>query len=170
MGTPLLRPVAVHDRAQTNVACEVTGVKATPTQACRRLAVLAIAPLLLVTIVACSSVPSPSLPNLGDRQSGGTALTVGADGGGGGAAIVAPPSCTDQLKNGNESDVDCGGSCAPCPDGRACAGPADCAAKSCTAGMCCTTKDYEKTTVTSDVTGPPDGPPNRCRSDSISSP
>ena len=30
--------------------------------------------------------------------------------------------CTDHVKNGNESDVDCGGSCGACPTGAACAG------------------------------------------------
>src|SRR5437762_3081440 len=32
------------------------------------------------------------------------------------------PSCTDALRNGAESDVDCGADCPPCKTGMACAG------------------------------------------------
>ena len=31
--------------------------------------------------------------------------------------LTPPPSCSDQEKNGDESDVDCGGSCPPCLGG-----------------------------------------------------
>lgn len=36
-------------------------------------------------------------------------------------------TCGDGQQNGNESDVDCGGVCAPCEVGRACAASRDCA-------------------------------------------
>jgi hypothetical protein len=42
-----------------------------------------------------------------------------------------PPSCTDGVQNGAESDVDCGGACARCPNGKGCASDADCAAGLC---------------------------------------
>ena len=46
-------------------------------------------------------------------------------------------SATDGVKNGDETDVDCGGSKAPaCADGKSCGKPADCADKICTAGKC----------------------------------
>ncbi len=35
-------------------------------------------------------------------------------------------SCSDGSKDGDETDVDCGGSCTQCPDGKTCAAPADC--------------------------------------------
>jgi hypothetical protein len=38
-----------------------------------------------------------------------------------------PPTCDDGMRNGLETDVDCGGGCAPCEVGKACAVDADCA-------------------------------------------
>src|SRR5882757_2472198 len=32
----------------------------------------------------------------------------------------SPPSCSDGKHNGSETDVDCGGSCAPCAPGSVC--------------------------------------------------
>ena len=40
-------------------------------------------------------------------------------------------SCTDTLLNGTETDVDCGGGCKPCPDGKLCLEPQDCASGLC---------------------------------------
>lgn len=46
-------------------------------------------------------------------------------------------SCTDMIKNGTETDVDCGGGvCSPCGQGRACNGSADCSTGICTGGVC----------------------------------
>ncbi|MCA9586611.1 MAG: hypothetical protein KC657_14745 [Myxococcales bacterium] len=48
-----------------------------------------------------------------------------------------PLSATDGVKNGDETDVDCGGSVAPrCGDGKACGGATDCASKVCVGGVC----------------------------------
>lgn len=44
--------------------------------------------------------------------------------------------CSDGVKNGNETDVDCGGSCSPCADGFACNVAADCQHAICGAGIC----------------------------------
>jgi len=49
------------------------------------------------------------------------------------------PACTNGVKDNGESDVDCGGPCAPtqpCSDGLVCAVPADCASLECTSGVC----------------------------------
>ncbi len=43
----------------------------------------------------------------------------------------APTSCMDMALNGNESDVDCGGSCSKCINGKKCNGAADCVSGSC---------------------------------------
>src|SRR5207253_2094049 len=40
------------------------------------------------------------------------------------------------VKNGNESDVDCGGGCAPCAVGKRCGAASDCASNACAAGTC----------------------------------
>ncbi|MDY0063074.1 MAG: hypothetical protein RBU45_24925 [Myxococcota bacterium] len=34
--------------------------------------------------------------------------------------ICLVPSCDDEVKNGSETDIDCGGPCAPCGDGEGC--------------------------------------------------
>jgi hypothetical protein len=47
------------------------------------------------------------------------------------------PSCEDGLLNGEESDVDCGGtSCAPCADGEGCGEASDCISSVCSDGTC----------------------------------
>jgi hypothetical protein len=43
----------------------------------------------------------------------------------------AAPGCGDMVKNGNETDTDCGGTCPPCMIGDTCSVPADCASGSC---------------------------------------
>ncbi len=48
----------------------------------------------------------------------------------------ADPTCSDGIKNGTETDVDCGGSCAPCTVGRACAKGDDCTTRLCGNGRC----------------------------------
>lgn len=45
-------------------------------------------------------------------------------------------ACTDGAKNGDESDVDCGGRCPACRDGAACGAHGDCDSKLCGAGAC----------------------------------
>jgi hypothetical protein len=46
-------------------------------------------------------------------------------------------SCTDGVKNGNETDVDCGGVCSPCAAGKGCLIDADCASAACVGNLCC---------------------------------
>lgn len=46
------------------------------------------------------------------------------------------PSCTDGIKNQDETDVDCGGSCSRCLDHKACQTGGDCISKNCSAGVC----------------------------------
>lgn len=36
------------------------------------------------------------------------------------------PTCSDETKNQDETDVDCGGSCSPCQDGKSCLADTDC--------------------------------------------
>ncbi len=45
-------------------------------------------------------------------------------------------NCSDGVQNGNESDVDCGGSCAACAPGNKCQVATDCESWVCAAGVC----------------------------------
>ena len=56
-----------------------------------------------------------------------------------GCIVVESNTCADGLYNGNESDVDCGGSCATCATGRACLSNFDCASGFCNNRICSTT-------------------------------
>ncbi len=47
------------------------------------------------------------------------------------------PTCEDATHNGDETDMDCGGSCVPCPRGKGCETDEDCATHVCSAeGLC----------------------------------
>jgi hypothetical protein len=46
-------------------------------------------------------------------------------------------TCSDGKLDGSETDVDCGGGCPPCADGRKCAVNGDCASGGCSKGLCC---------------------------------
>ncbi|TVQ93296.1 MAG: hypothetical protein EA397_04810 [Deltaproteobacteria bacterium] len=50
--------------------------------------------------------------------------------------ICAEPTCVDEVRNGDETDVDCGGSCPPCDDGSDCAAPEDCDSGVCVEEIC----------------------------------
>ncbi len=45
-------------------------------------------------------------------------------------------SCTDGKQSAGETDVDCGGPCSPCADGKGCMAAADCSSGACTANKC----------------------------------
>jgi hypothetical protein len=67
------------------------------------------------------------------------ACCLDADCGAGGscqAGNCIVPTCTDGIKNGNETSVDCGGACPPCTNGQGCVTPGDCASGLCSAGTC----------------------------------
>jgi hypothetical protein len=50
-------------------------------------------------------------------------------------SLCAPPACDDGIVSGDESDVDCGGSCEDCDVGAMCASRDDCSSLAC-AGVC----------------------------------
>ena len=45
--------------------------------------------------------------------------------------------CNNGMKDGTETDIDCGGSCTKCSDGQACNDNNDCTSDACVGGMCC---------------------------------
>jgi hypothetical protein len=52
--------------------------------------------------------------------------------------VCTTPTCTDGLKNGSESDVDCGATCSPmtCPNGKMCVANSDCSSANCASLLC----------------------------------
>lgn len=55
----------------------------------------------------------------------------------GGQCVPPPATCTDGLKNGSETDVDCGGpTCNKCALTKMCVAASDCASAICTGGRC----------------------------------
>jgi hypothetical protein len=52
------------------------------------------------------------------------------------SGFCAAPVCNDGVKNGAETGVDCGGSCAPCGVGLGCGTAADCGSGVCAGGAC----------------------------------
>ena len=56
-----------------------------------------------------------------------------------GTCVREEPSCRDGVRNGDETDVDCGGSCAGCGGGTQCGVDGDCAVGVCMNGTCSTT-------------------------------
>jgi len=46
------------------------------------------------------------------------------------------PGCTNQIRDGLETGIDCGSGCMPCPDGDPCLSPTDCSSKSCKEEHC----------------------------------
>jgi hypothetical protein len=55
---------------------------------------------------------------------------------GAGMTCEDPPSCSDGIQSGDETDVDCGGSCPGCDDGEMCIEGADCLSDTCDNGLC----------------------------------
>jgi cysteine-rich repeat protein len=61
---------------------------------------------------------------------------VSGDGCTAGCASETTPSCDDGITNGDETGVDCGGSCDGCPGGSACSDSNDCETDICFTGIC----------------------------------
>lgn len=79
----------------------------------------------------------------GQAGQGGTAgdagqAGAGQAGDGGQAGAAGGPSCTDAIKDGDETDVDCGGTtCPKCTSGKTCTVDGDCSTGACSvAGKC----------------------------------
>lgn len=80
-----------------------------------------------------------------------TATTISLDKDISGTTNIAPgtaplepltPSCSNGVKDNDETDIDCGGSCPPCPEGKNCTQDSDCASGLvCENGVC--TKEEE---------------------------
>jgi len=84
---------------------------------------------LWAALLACS-LGSCTVPNFGFRDQ---AITI--DGGDEGGA-VPDAHCSNGTQDENETGVDCGGSCQPCPPGAGCVQNADCDSSVCEGGSC----------------------------------
>lgn len=90
---------------------------------------LAFAVLLLVGFGCAEGL------TLGDRD-GSTSLPDVGSNDADGSSDGPQASCDDGMRNGDESGIDCGGHCDPCPPGQGCAVEADCSSRVCSDGVC----------------------------------
>ena len=107
----------------------------------RALTRLLFATGLLTAPAACTAI-------LGGFDFDGPPEGGGGSGGSGGSSSSSSSSgssssssgsvaaCDDGKRNGDESDVDCGGSCPKCGDDQGCNNGSDCVSKVCTGGTC----------------------------------
>lgn len=81
---------------------------------------------------------SPGQVCLGPSDCTSLVCSASTDGGADAAAgTCQAPSCTDGVKNGTETDVDCGGgTCPACIVGKQCIAPTDCSDDICMTGVC----------------------------------
>ena len=74
------------------------------------------------------------------------------------AGVCAKATCTDKVLNGDETDVDCGGSCPTCADSKKCVKAGDCQSGVCSSGICasptCTDKVLNGAETDVDCGGP----------------
>jgi alpha-tubulin suppressor-like RCC1 family protein len=115
----------------------------------------------------------PGSGGSGGKGAGGSG--VGASGGGGGSGATGggggtggqggtPDHCGNGTRDGNETDIDCGGECQPCDNGKGCDTGADCLSRSCPNHICiagtCTDGIQNGPETDIDCGGP--GPCARC--------
>jgi hypothetical protein len=67
----------------------------------------------------------------GDGDGDGDGETGDGDGDTGDGDTGEPANCSNGILDGDETDVDCGGSCAPCEDGLSCVEQTDCVSQVC---------------------------------------
>ncbi len=120
---------------------------------------------LLATLAACKSNPTPEeatnvVPDAGvDAAPDAEApeCTKGADCPSGicnqTKRACEAPTCTDGVKNGTESDLDCGGGCPPCAVAKRCATGSDCTTAVCKDSVCqeATSSDGVKNGAETDI-------------------
>jgi hypothetical protein len=94
---------------------------------------------LVVGVLAVSGCGESITPDAGGDTDAGGGCTSDAECGGGVClpdGTCGDPSCTDRVRNGSETDVDCGGSCPSCADGDTCSIDSDCVSGRCAASVC----------------------------------
>ncbi len=71
--------------------------------------------------------------------------------------MCQPASCSDRVRNGAESDVDCGGACTPCTLCQRCGTNADCGTETCTTAGRCTVRREVTVNYITNCRGPGGG-------------
>lgn len=89
----------------------------------------------------------------GISDAGACSMSNSCDSGVCSGGACAAPACNDTVKNGLESDLDCGGATcgATCGAGKVCAAGTDCASTRCDGGLCSTCTDGVKSGTESDI-------------------
>lgn len=80
--------------------------------------------------------PDLDLPEIGKAVSFGFGIHLAPCRDGVCPSPTVVDRCQDRVRDGDETDLDCGGSCLPCAAARACAAPSDCQSGTCAAGSC----------------------------------
>ncbi len=97
--------------------------------------------LFLVFLTSCNLFDDGNRLQLERDASDWAGTDTSADLGNDSDVCVAPcdaPECNDQIKNGSETDLDCGGNCSPCGLNLKCGESRDCASALCFDGFCVT--------------------------------
>jgi hypothetical protein len=84
---------------------------------------------------SASSSAGSAGSSAGAAGSPGSAGSTAADQGGGSAQMQTDP-CANGVKDGSESDVDCGSDCSQCANGKTCVAFSDCSSSHCVNGTC----------------------------------
>ena len=79
-------------------------------------------------VLLLAALSTGCFPRVGEPHDGGP-----ADAGDGGNV---GPTCSDRVRSGDETAVDCGGSCAPCAQGLGCRTALDCVSGLCSGDTC----------------------------------
>ena len=86
--------------------------------------------LIALALAACAESPDGICDDANNPCRAGFHCVLGA------CQPSPPAACDDHAQNGSESDVDCGGSCAPCAATQKCVNGMDCASTVCVNGRC----------------------------------
>jgi len=93
----------------------------------------------VLAVASCASLAGLEEFGPADSDGQGASATGGGSATGGAGTGGAEPHCKDGMLSGDESDLDCGGSCMKCPDGANCNFGADCVNATCILMSCAST-------------------------------
>src|SRR5690606_33764099 len=65
--------------------------------------------------------------------------------------LCLPLACTNDMMDGGEIGLDCGGPCPGCPDGTACSEPTQCLSGRCEGDVCASCNDDAQTGAETDI-------------------